>query len=219
MANTDKKPNTGPLWMSLYEELRNDILSRNIKNGSKLTESYVCKRYKVSRTPVREALMELESEGLVQIIPNRGAFVTGLSDRDILDIFDMRCLFEGQATEWAVYRMSSEDIDKLYETLDFMEFYTLKGDPDRIREFDIRFHDIICEGADNRMIQSELAKYRAYIRNTFPGADRSADQLKQVLEEHRAIFHAFETGNATEGRKAMEEHVRNSRARLISSLK
>ena len=118
MASVIKEKEGGPLWTPLYKELRAEILSRNLRDGSKLSESYVCKKYGVSRTPVREALFQLEAEGLIKIIPNRGAFVTGLTDRDISDIFDMRCLLEAQAAEWAVMRMSAEEIDKLSEALD-----------------------------------------------------------------------------------------------------
>ena len=112
-----------PLSSGLYSELQKDILSGAIPDGSKLTEQVVCKRYNVSRTPVREAFRQLEADGLIENIPNRGAFVTGLTKRDISDLFDLRILFEVQAVEWAIKRMSSEEIDNLAESLEFMEFY------------------------------------------------------------------------------------------------
>ena len=102
-----------PLSAGLYTELQRDILSGAIPDGSKLTEQAVCKRYGVSRTPVREAFRQLEADGLIDNIPNKGAFVTGLTKRDISDLFDLRILFEVQAVEWAIKRMSSEEIDEL----------------------------------------------------------------------------------------------------------
>ena len=102
-----------PLSAGLYAELQKDILSGNLPDGSKLTEQTICKRYNVSRTPVREAFRQLEADGLIENIPNRGAFVTGLTRRDISDLFDLRILFEVQAVEWAIKRMSSEEIDRL----------------------------------------------------------------------------------------------------------
>ena len=84
-----------PLSAGLYSELQKDILSGAIPDGSKLTEQAVCKRYGVSRTPVREAFRQLEADGLIENIPNRGAFVTGLTKRDISDLFDLRILFFG----------------------------------------------------------------------------------------------------------------------------
>ena len=82
-----------PLSADMYSELRADILSGEIPDNSKLTEHAICKKYNVSRTPVREAFRQLEADGLIENIPNRGAFVTGLSRRDISDLFDLRSLF------------------------------------------------------------------------------------------------------------------------------
>ena len=101
-----------PLSAGLYTELQTGILSGAMPDGSKLTEQTICKQYNVSRTPVREAFRQLEADGLIENIPNRGAFVTGLTRRDISDLFDLRALFEVQAVEWAIKRMTSEDIEK-----------------------------------------------------------------------------------------------------------
>ena len=153
-----------PLFTGLYEELQKDILSGSIPDGSKLTENAVCKEYNVSRTPVREAFRQLEVDGLIRSVPNRGAFVTGLTKRDISDLFDLRILFEVQAVEWAIKRMCSEDINRLAESLDFMEFYTLKEDVEKVLSFNSQFHNIICEGTGNRMIQRTHAIYHTYLK-------------------------------------------------------
>lgn len=216
MGSTAKEQNTGPAREALYGELRADILTRRIRDGAKLSEAYICKRYQVSRTPAREALLQLESEGLVQMIPNRGAFVSALSDRDISDIFEMRRLLEAQATDWAIRRMSSDDIEILYETLDLMELYTLRGDAAMIAEFEERFHSIIYEGSGDRLLRNTLLTYQAYLRHTLPVSERSLNQLEDILKEHRAIYQAIEARDVTAGRKAAEEHVRRSKARLMS---
>ena len=79
-----------PLSNSLFVKVQKDILSGKIPANSKLTEQAICKKYNVSRTPVREAFRQLESDGLIENIPNRGAYVIGLSSRDISDLFDLR---------------------------------------------------------------------------------------------------------------------------------
>ena len=178
-----------PLSAGLYSELQKDILSGAIPDGSKLTEQVVCKRYNVSRTPVREAFRQLEADGLIENIPNRGAFVTGLTKRDISDLFDLRILFEVQAVEWAVKRMSSEEIDRLAESLEFMEFYTLKED---------------------------VEKVHTYLKYSAPHKTYTEESLKSILEEHKAIYDAFETRNAAAGRKAMEHHMEQSKLRRIA---
>lgn len=206
-----------PLSAGLYTELQTGILSGAIPDGSKLTEQTICTQYNVSRTPVREAFRQLEADGLIENIPNRGAFVTGLTKRDISDLFDLRGLFEVQAVEWAIKRMSSEDIDQLAETVEFMEFYTLKSDVEKVLTFNSQFHSIIYAGTKDRMIQKTLAIYQTYLKHSAPAKTYSGDYLKTILEEHKAIFEAFETKNTAAGRKAMEYHMEQSKLRRIAN--
>ncbi len=217
MDNINGELTGRPLSARLYEELQKDILSGAIPDGSKLTEKAVCSRYNMSRTPVREAFRQLESDGLIKNVPNRGAFVTGLSKRDISDLFDLRTLFEVQAVEWAIKRMSSEEIDKLAESLEFMEFYTLREDVEKVLSFNSQFHNIICEGTGNRMLQKTLTIYHTYLKYSAPHRTYTEDSLRAILEEHKAIFEAFETRNAAAGRKAMEYHMEQSKLRRIVS--
>ncbi len=204
-----------PLSAGLYTELQKDILSGALPDGSKLTEQAVCKRYNVSRTPVREALRQLEADGLIENIPNRGAYVTGLSKRDISDLFDLRALFEVQAVEWAIKRMRSEDIDSLAEVMEFMEFYTLKEDAAKVLSFNSRFHSLIYEGTGNRKLQRSLEVYQTYLKYSAPHRSYTESDLKTILEEHRAIYEAFESRNAAAGRKAMEYHMEQSKLRRM----
>ena len=206
-----------PLSSSLYLDIQHDILSGIIPSDTKLTEQTVCKRYNVSRTPVREAFRQLESDGLIENIPNRGAFVVGLSKRDVSDLFDLRYLFEVQAVEWAIKRMSSEEIDALKETVEFMEFYTLKDDTEKVLEFNSRFHKLIYSGTKNRMLEKTLSSYQIYLKHSAPARTFSGDYLKTILEEHKAIFDAFENKNVAAGRKAMEHHMEQSKLRRMSN--
>lgn len=212
--NTDKS--IQPLSAGLYNDLQRDILSGAIPNGSKITEQAVCKRYNVSRTPVREAFRQLEADGLIENVPNRGAFVTGLTRRDISDLFDLRGLFEVQAVEWAIKRMTEEDIDALSETVDFMEFYTLKDDVEKVLTFNSQFHGIIYAGTKDRMIQKTLSIYQKYLKFSAPAKTYTGDYLRTILEEHKAIFEAVESKNPAAGRKAMEYHMEQSKLRRIA---
>ena len=209
--------NNQPLSAGLYVDLQHDILSGKIPSGSKLTEQAVCTQYNVSRTPVREAFRQLEADGLIDNIPNRGAFAVGLTRRDISDLFDLRGLFEVQAVEWAIKRMTSEDIAQLSETIDFMEFYTLKDDVDKVLSFNSQFHSIIYAGTKDRMIQRTLYIYQTYLKHSAPAKTYSGDYLKTILDEHISIFEAFEAKNPAAGRKAMEYHMEQSKLRRISN--
>ena len=213
----NREKSSQPLSSGLYSELQKDILSGAIPDGSKLTEQAVCKRYSVSRTPVREAFRQLEADGLIEIIPNRGAFATGLSKRDISDLFDLRAVFEVQAVEWAIRRMSEEDVERLAESIDFMEFYTLKEDVEKVLSFNSQFHNIIYAGTGDRMLQKTLSIYQTYLKYSAPHKTYDEESLKAILEEHRAIFAAFQTRNTAAGRKAMEQHMAQSKLRRIAN--
>ncbi|MBR2674589.1 MAG: GntR family transcriptional regulator [Mogibacterium sp.] len=217
MDSIKGEKNAQPLSSNLYAEIQSDILSGRLADNSKLTEQAICKKYSVSRTPVREAFRQLESDGLIDNIPNRGAFVTGLSKRDISDLFDLRSLFEVQASEWAIKRMTTEEIEALRETLEFMEFYTLRNDIEKVLVFNSQFHNILYIGTKDRLIQKALYTYQTYLKHSAPAKTYSADQLKTILDEHKAIFEAVETKNPAAGRKAMEDHMAQSKLRRISN--
>lgn len=213
-----KSEKTGqPLSTGLYNELQKDLLSGAIPSGSKLTEQAICERYVVSRTPVREAFRQLEADGLIEIIPNRGAFAVGLTKRDISDLFDLRSLFEVQAVEWAIKRMDDAGIERLAESMEFMEFYTLKEDVEKVLSFNSQFHNIIYEGTGDRMFQRTLAVYHTYLKYSAPHKTYAEDSLKAIFEEHKAIYDAFESRNAAAGRKAMEYHMAQSKLRRIAN--
>lgn len=209
--------NNQPLSTTLFEALQKDILSGLIKSGEKLTEQRICERYDVSRTPVREALRQLEADGLIENIPHRGAFAIGLSKRDISDLFDLRAQFEMKAVEWAIQRMSEEDIDKLKENVEIMEFYTLRGDIAMVLDFNSKFHNIIYQGTENRMLYQTLHTYQTYLKHSAPPKSISGDYLRTILAEHQAIFSAFEGRNYIEGREAMLKHMEQSKLRRMSN--
>jgi DNA-binding GntR family transcriptional regulator len=171
-----------PLSAGLYYEIQKDILSGALESGSKLTEAAICKRYGVSRTPVREAFRQLEADGLIENVPNRGAFVTGLTKRDISDLFDLRSLFEIQAVEWAIKRMTEEDIDVLREIVEFMEFYTLKDDIDKVLSFNTQFHNTIYAGTKDRMIEKTLSTYQTYLKHSAPAKTITSEYLRMFPE-------------------------------------
>ena len=99
----------------VFQKIREDILSGKYQEHDELREAALGKELGVSRTPVREALRQLELEGLVTIIPNRGAYVTGISQKDIWDIYSLRSLLEGMCARWAVEHITEEQLDELEE--------------------------------------------------------------------------------------------------------
>ena len=209
----DAEINNAPLSNSLLGKLQKDILTGKLKAGQKLTEQDLCREYEVSRTPVREALRQLETDGLVENILNRGAFVVGMSEQDYEDMFELRKAYEIQACKWAIERITEEEMDKLEETFEFMEFYTLRNDIDKMLTINSGFHQVIYEASHNRMLRKQLSSYQGFLK--YKGAEAVYDEnyLTTVLEEHRAIFKAFTDKDVKAGALAMEIHINRAKER------
>ena len=209
----DMNLNNAPLSTSLLGKLQKDILTGTLSPGQKLTEQELCKSYGVSRTPVREALRQLEADGLVENILNRGAFVIGMSAQDYEDMFELRKIYEIQAVKWAIERITEKEMEKLEETFEFMEFYTMRKDIDKMLTINSGFHQVIYEASHNRMLNKLLASYQGFLK--YKGLESIYDDnyLATVLEEHRSIFKAFMDKDVKAGALAMEIHINRAKER------
>ena len=117
----------GSLGNKIFTVLRDKILNEEYTQGQKLNEVALSKELNISRTPIREALKQLELEGLVKSIPNKGVYVLGFSHRDIDDMLEIRYALEGLAIQLAIERINDEELEKIKEVYDLMEFYAEKG--------------------------------------------------------------------------------------------
>jgi DNA-binding GntR family transcriptional regulator len=199
----------------LFTNLRKDILQGKLRQGEKLTEQQICDEYNVSRTPVREAFRQLELEGFIETIPNRGAFVVGFSQQDIQDMYELRKSYEVLAVKWAIERITKEEYEKLEEAFEFMEFYTQKKDVEKMLNINMNFHELIYKASHNRMLYHILSSYQLYIKQSRPSGrgDVSSGYLDEVLKEHRAIFEAFKNEDAEAGIAAVSLHLDNAKLR------
>ena len=205
-----------PLSADLASKIRIDILSERVRPGEKLTEQAISENYGVSRTPVREAFKNLEAEGLVDMIPNRGAFVIGLTKNDIRDIYILRVKCEVQAVQWAIERRTKEEMEAIEENLDFMRFYTERRDANRMRSINSEFHKRIAAASHNRILIEYLSRIQDYIRYSSHILPYHESVLETLLMEHEEIFATFKTGENEAGALAMKKHIENSlvRARI-----
>ena len=199
-----------PLAENLYAQLQMDIIKGLLPSGKKLTEQSLCEQYKVSRTPVREALRQLEIEGLVENVPNRGAFVVGFTEQDIKDMYELRKTYELQAVKWAIERITDDELEELGEIFDFMEFYTKKRDVDKMLNINSNFHQLIYTASRNKMLRQVLSSYQMYIKYSRSITSYDSNYLDTVLEEHRTIYNAFLAKNAVLALSAMSAHMENS---------
>jgi len=213
MYKTTPIPNSGNLSNSLFHQLRTDILQGKLKPGEKLTEQRVCQEYVVSRTPVREAFQKLENDGLIETIPNRGAFVVGVSDRDISDMYELRRAYEELAVRWAIERITDEEFEQLKEAYEFMEFYTMKKDIPKMLNINMQFHQLIYNAAHNRMLLHTLTNFQVYTKQRRGEKTYADNYLEEVLAEHQEIFQAFVDRDPEAGAAAVGRHLENAKKR------
>ena len=140
-------------------ELREAMASDATKENEELKEVAIGQELGVSRTPVREALRQLELEGLVQIIPNRGAFVTGIQAQDVRDIYMIRARLEGLCARWACENITKEQMDEMEENVYLAEFHAKKGNMEQMAELDNQFHRILYASGASKMLEHLLEDY------------------------------------------------------------
>ena len=199
---------------SVYYQIRRKILNGKYTSGENLTELEVSKELNVSRTPVREAFKHLESEGLLELRPNRGAVVVGIGRSDIEDIYEIRSLLEGRAAERAALQADKKALEQLAEILDLTEFYIERKDFDRVTTMDDRFHRTIYELTGSRMLQRILKELHAYAENIRERSIKEPGRAELMLREHRAIVEAMVAQNPEKAGQLMVQHVQNSAANM-----
>ena len=202
--------NRQSLSADLASKIRIEILGEKLRDGEKITEQALSERYGVSRTPIREALKNLETEGLIEMIPNRGAFVKGLTDDDLRDLYTLRKINEMQVIRWAIERATKAEIENIEESLDFMAFYTERGDAKRMRAINAGFHKRIADASHNRILIENLSRIQDYIRYTVRVPAYVESSLAEILSEHKEIFNAFKTQDQESAAHAMRRHIENS---------
>lgn len=207
------------LTASLVSQLRRDIVRGLNKPGQRLREKDLCKRYGVSRTPVREALKQLEKENLVKINPNAGASVVDLSIKDISDIYDVLIVLETAVTSLASIHASSEGIRRLEEYQFKMEKAAGQGNNDLVFELNLQFHLLINTLANNHYLAEIRENYRNLVDRFARFAAVIPGQVEATLEEHQRIIEAIKLHNPAMGEFVMNEHMMHSKKLLLGYIR
>lgn len=198
-----------PLRDVVFNTLRQAILRGELQPGERLLEIHLADKLGVSRTPIREAIRKLELEGLVLMIPRKGAVVAEITEKSLRDVLEVRRALEELAMKLACERILDEEIEELKEAAKEFENALKTGDVTVYAEADVKFHDIIYRTTDNqRLIQllynlrEQMYRYRVeYLKR-----DDSHDTL---LAEHQYIIETLERRDSDEAVKAVCAHVDN----------
>jgi DNA-binding GntR family transcriptional regulator len=191
--------------------LRTEIFSGQLKPGESLPERLIAEQLGVSRTPVREALFTLQSEGLVELTPNRGASVRTVTAHDIVQIYSLRGVLESYAAREAATTRTRQDLDALEDAHAKLERITASGGtaPEQALA-DLAFHTLISEATGSRLLHTIMGQVLAFTVSYRSNYSYPAARTAAAIAEHRAILDALRDGDADGAERLMREHVASS---------
>lgn len=200
---------------AVYADLRRALLDRKFDPGEPLTEHELCRRFKVSRTPIREALAKLERDQLVRVVPKKGAFVRTLSHDDIRELYQIREVLEGLAVRLATPRVDGAELE------DFgRRFHELKARGGRldftaVRALGDEFHRFLLKKADNARLLELLEQIREQIRPVWTMSIMAPRRVQEILREHLGMIEALKRADVDRAERLMQRHVRRVREAIF----
>lgn len=201
----------------VFHKIREDILNGRYKVNEELREVAIGEEMGVSRTPVREAFRQLELEGLIQIVPNKGAYVMGITAKDVKDIYMMRSLLEGLCARWAAENISDDQMQEMEENIFLSEFHASKGHAEQMAELDNRFHEILYEASGSKMLEHALKDYHQYVQRLRKRTLSTQNRSIASNAEHRAIMEAIKAGESEKAEKLANQHMINAYENMVKN--
>ena len=205
----DTKLNNRPLYEDVADKLREQIFSKKLLPGSWLDEQSLADQFGISRTPMREAIKVLASEGLVTIKMRRGAYVTEVFRSDLEQIFTILSLLEGQAAKEAATKASEAQLNLLDHLHHRLETAAADRDIEQFFEINVKFHELIQEIAGNRWMNGVIADLRKVLKLHRRDSLTSTGRLQNSLLEHREILRALLKRDESAAESAMQKHLAN----------
>lgn len=208
-----------PLRDVVFNTLRQAILTGELKPGERLMEIHLANRLGVSRTPIREAIHKLELEGLVTMIPRRGAEVAQITEKSMSDVLEVRRALDALCAELACDRITEAGLESLRQSCDTFEAAVKTGDAKKIAQADVALHDIIVQATGNqRLIQlvnnlsEQMYRYRfEYIKDS--------SQHENLVEEHRIIYRSIVEKDKETAAEAARTHIDNQKRAIIRRIR
>ena len=195
---TMKKPLEKHLTLreKILENIRDAIVSGSLKAGSRVSEPELAERYGISRTPIREAFRQLESEGYLTVIPRRGAIVSEFSPKDVEEFYAIKSIMEGYAARRACEKLTKKDLDRLQAINDKLAELARAGDIKHFFKVHSDFHELFIKAADNEKLHELIAglvtKFQRlrFTSLSLPG------RMEISVQEHEKIIDAFRNRDA-----------------------
>lgn len=204
-----------PLRDVVFENLREAILEGKLKPGQRLMEVQLAEQLGVSRTPVREAIRKLELEGLVVMLPRKGAYVANMSLKDVIDVLEVRASLEGLSASLAAERISDIDLKRLKKIAEEFKESTINADIETLLKKDVEFHECIFKAANNKKLTQVINSLWEQVYRFRVTYISDYDSSLSIVEEHKNILSAIENGDCELAKKYATEHIEKAEQFMI----
>ena len=182
-------------------------------------EIALAERLGVSRTPVREAMRKLELEGLVVMIPRRGAQVANITEKDLNDVLEVRMALENLSIENACKKMTEEQLAELKKAAKVFEATMEEGNLVKLAEADVAFHEVIYQSSDNRRLNQVLNNLREQIYRYRVEYLKEEETRKLLVKEHDEIYEAIRNRDVKTAQEISYQHIENQREAIVRSIR
>lgn len=211
--------NYKPLRDLVFDYMKEAIITGKLKPGERLMEVQLAERLGVSRTPVREAIRKLELEGLVVMVPRKGAYVADLNAKDLLNVLEVRSSLEGLAASLAAERITDEELEKLKSIVEEFRVKMDEGDLEALIRLDKEFHDLIFAASRNDKLIQIMNNLQEHVHRFRVKYITEGKKAKRIYQEHKKIAELIEQRDANGARKWAEKHVRNFQEEVVRDSK
>jgi DNA-binding GntR family transcriptional regulator len=190
-----------------YTAIKDAILSVKLKPGTPLVETQLAEELGISKTPVRAALEELEREGFVTRILFKGTYVTEVTVKDLVEIFQLRAVLEGLAARIATPLFSPRELDRIAHKLTAAETALAQGDLALCSELGKSLHDVIIDKADSQRLTLIIRNLDDHVQRFRAISDQISGRLNKSVKEHRRILDALRRRDSDAAAQAMRDHL------------
>lgn len=205
-----------PLRDVVFNTLRQAILRGELKPGERLVEIQLANKLGVSRTPIREALRKLELEGLVNMVPRKGAEVADITEKSLRDVLEVRKALEELSVQLACEKITEEEIEELKRVAERFKDTLNDQDVTKIAEADVAFHDVIYTATDNQKLILLLNNLREQMYRYRVEYLKKEEAYPQLIAEHEELIDNISKRNKEEATRIMCEHIDNQVATVIN---
>ena len=205
-----------PLRDVVFNTLRQAILRGELKPGERLMEIQLANKLGVSRTPIREALRKLELEGLVNMVPRKGAEVADITEKSLRDVLEVRKALEELSVQLACEKITEEEIEELKRVAERFKDTLDDQDVTKIAEADVAFHDVIYTATDNQKLILLLNNLREQMYRYRVEYLKKEEAYPQLIAEHEELIDNISKRNKEEATRIMCEHIDNQVATVIN---